>query len=519
MKDPEKETSQSQKQKKLIIPGPFSGLNLDINIIFEALVENSPLSIIITDLQGTMIYVSKAAILHAGYSRSEELIGKSAFLFIDPKDHDRARENLAKTLREGIKGDMEYTLVRKDGTHYAGELIASLLRDVQGKPVAFLGILRDKSDIQESKEQFQFLLQNVPAGVGISSADGKILLANDRMYQIFGTLPGGISRLNVVDYYVNPEERKKMLQLVRDKGGVLNFEAEMRRASGEKFWASLSLKILEFSGKKTFITTIIEITDRKNAEAALQELYQETVKISEMKTHIITYASHELKTPLIPIIGWADLMLSAKRKGQDLNKAIDTEDLESILRNAKRLQRIIDDFLDVGRIQSDRLKLDYEIVKLKDITNSAVRSLAQIAGARQISINQEVEDITINVDSFRIEQVLVNLLSNAIKYSEPQKHVWIRSQSSETETVITVEDEGFGFSPEELEDALQPFSSSFIHGKGEQMFSGTGVGLYISKGIVEQHGGTLQITSAGKDKGTKVAIYLPRNFPELNKKS
>ncbi len=505
--------------KNLPIPGPFSKFNFDINMLFQAIVDSSPLSIIITDLQGILLYVSRTALTHTGYSKPEELIGKSAFLFIDPKDHDRARENLMKTIQEGVKGDLEYTLVRKDGSHYAGELVATLLRDIQGKPAAFLGILRDKSDIQESKEQFQFLLQNVPAGVGISDVEGKILLANDRMYQIFGTLPGGMSRLNVIDFYVNPEDRKKMVALVRQSGEVLNFEAEMFKGSGEKFWASLSLKMLEFSGKKTLITTIIEITDRKKAEAALQALFQETVKISEMKTYIITYASHELKTPLIPIVGWADFILSAKRKGMDLNKVVETEDLESILRNTKRLQRIIDDFLDVGRIQSDKLRLDYELVKLKDMVNSALRTLSQTIEARRINILQEVEDVTINVDSFRIEQVLVNLISNAIKYSPPDTTVWIRSQTSATETAITVEDEGFGFTPEELEEAFQPFSPSFIHGKGEQMFSGTGVGLYICKGIVEQHDGTLQITSPGKNKGTKVTVFLPRTPPERSRKT
>ncbi len=514
MKTEEIEDCKSKNQEKAQTPGPFAGFNFDINALFQAIVENSPLSTIITDLQGNLLYVSQAAIIHGGYSKPEELIGKSAFLFIDPKDHDRAKDNLKKTLLAGVKGDMEYTLVRKDGSHYAGELIATLLHDAQGTPAAFLGILRDKSDIEESKEQFKFLLENVPAGVGISNPDGKILLANNKMYEIFGTLPGGLSRLNVVDYYVKPEDRKRLLETVRKNGEALNLEAEMRRGNGEQFWASVSLKILEYSGKKTFIATIIEITDRKKAETALQGLYEETVRISEMKTNIITYASHELKTPLIPIIGWADLILNAKLKGRDLNKVIETEDLESILRNARRLQRIIDDFLDVGRIQSDKLKLDYEPVKLKDVVNSAIHSLTQVADTRKITIHQEVEDVTLNVDRFRIEQVLVNLLSNSIKYSSPGTNVWIRSQTNETETAITVEDQGFGFTPEELEEATQPFSASFIHGKGEQLFSGTGVGLYICKSIVEQHGGTLQITSPGKDKGTKVTVYLPRNPPE-----
>ncbi len=151
MKNEEIKDSKSKNQKKTQTPGPFSGFNIDINALFQAIVDNSPLSIIITDLQGAMLYVSRAALIHTGYIKPEELIGKSAFLFIDPKDHDRAKDNLKKTLFEGVKGDMEYTLVRKDGSHYAGELIATLLHDMQGIPTAFLGILRDKSDVEEPR--------------------------------------------------------------------------------------------------------------------------------------------------------------------------------------------------------------------------------------------------------------------------------------------------------------------------------------------------------------------------------
>ncbi len=484
-------------------------------MIFKALVDTSPLSIVITDLQGTILYVSRAALEMGRWDKPEDLIGKNGFIFMDPKDSDRVQENLKKIFQDGVTSNIDYVLPRRDGSHYAGELSSTLLRDVQGKPIAFLGILRDKTDVQESKEQFQFLFENTPSGVGISSPSGKILLANNSMAVIFGYPLKDFKNFNINSMSVNLEDQKKLLELVEKNGEVLNFEAELLKKTGDKFWASISLKKLEFSGEKNFLVTLIDITERKKSEAALKNLYNETVKMSEMKTHIITYASHELKTPLIPISGWADFILKAKLNGKDLNKAIETEDLESILRNSKRLQRIIDEFLDVGRIQGGKLKLDYEPVKLKEITKSAIHSLEQQATSRQITIHLEVEDIILQIDGFRIEQVLINLLSNAIKYSPSNTNVWIRSQIHETTIAISVEDQGFGFSPKELEGAFQPFSPSFLEGKGEKMFTGTGVGLYICKGIVERHGGSLQIESPGKDKGSKVTIFLPRVPPDL----
>ncbi|OLS15889.1 MAG: sensory box protein [Promethearchaeota archaeon CR_4] len=511
----EQQNIRDATKKVNLTSGSPPNFNFNNNVLFQTVMELSPFAIIIADLEVNIMYVSYATLSLGGFTDPKEMIGKSAFDFIHPDDHARARENLQKRIQTGFTGDINYTFVRNDKSQFPGELRITILRDEKGQPMGFLAILRDLTEIQESLEKFRFVFENVPVGIGISGETGEILLANKVMHKIFDIPPGRLISANVKDFYVNSRDRDLVKATLAEKGVIVDWEVEFKRSTGTKFWSYLTIKKLEFSGKTTFITTITDITERKKAEASLQELYQEAIKVSDMKTEIITNASHELKTPLIPILGWSDFILNAKLKGLDLNEVIKTEELESILRNVIRLQRIVDDFLDVGRIQSQKLSLDYESVSLQELTRAALRAITQLAQSRQIIVHNDLEEVQLFVDGFRIEQLLVNLLSNACKYSPEKSNVWIRSYTAKEQVEITVEDEGFGFTPDELKDALQPFSPSFLHGKSSQMFSGTGVGLYICKGIVEQHGGKITLSSSGKNKGTKVTISLPLKSTEI----
>lgn len=234
------------------------------------------------------------------------------------------------------------------------------------------------------------------------------------------------------------------------------------------------------------------------------------VQSREMRNNLITFAAHELKTPLIPIFGWADLMKSAADKGLDLNKVMDPEDINSILRNAERLKLIVEHFLDVSLLESGRFRLEREPVKLSNLIGEAIKSISSIAASKSIQISQSFSDVALRVDSFRMQQVFINLLSNAIKYSPSNTTIQIHTNEGANQFEVIVQDQGCGFSKEELQDALKPFSLAFLRKKGTQPIPGTGVGLYICKNIVERHGGRVLIESNGENQGTTVRIVFPR---------
>jgi signal transduction histidine kinase len=311
------------------------------------------------------------------------------------------------------------------------------------------------------------------------------------------------------EFYLDPDEPERLYQRTKQEGVVKNYEVELKRKGGIPYWGRLDCKMMQYQGQPVLMASMLDITEQKKAADAFQTLLENTRKVSEMKTNIITFASHELKTPLIPIIGWTDFIRSAMEKGEDLNKTIKPENLEAILRSADRLHNIINDFLDVGRIDSSHLELELDWIDLHDVIDNAIQAVAYQAETTKITIHNEIGELNLYADQGRLEQVFVNLLSNSVKYSPPQTEIWVRAGMARNSAGITVQDQGYGFSSEELEDVMQPFSKSFLKSKGDHVFSGTGVGLYICKGIIERHGGTITITSPGVNQGTTVRITLP----------
>ena len=245
-------------------------------------------------------------------------------------------------------------------------------------------------------------------------------------------------------------------------------------------------------------------------------MYESSLALSQMKTNLLTFAAHELKTPLIPIFGWIDLIKSHLEKGHSLDSVVGYEEISSIYNSATRLVTLVENFLDVNRIEMGCLELECNYRPSENFIQNALEAVGPLAESVNIQIHTDLQHSVVWVDALRIEQVLINILSNSIKFSPPGSEIWIFSECSEQTCTVTIIDLGLGLSPGELQEIWHPFSTSFLHKNDGQYVPGTGVGLYITKGIVEQHGGSIQIDSTGKDLGTTVRITLPLNPPSRN---
>ncbi len=243
-------------------------------------------------------------------------------------------------------------------------------------------------------------------------------------------------------------------------------------------------------------------------EEVLQHHLDETIKISDMKSNLITFASHELKTPLVPIIGWVELIQKRLKEGSSLDSIIEKEDIDSIAHAADRLSKIVDNLLDVGRLEYGKIDLRKDKVFITDILANAIKEVQELAKARNITIENQAAKVQLNLDAFRIEEVIQNILSNAIKYSPLDTRVTITSEQNEEFYILSVRDQGYGFTAEELRNVWQPFSTTYLRKKNFDSL-GTGVGLYLSKRFIALHGGKIEITSPGPDQGANVKIFLP----------
>ncbi len=232
----------------------------------------------------------------------------------------------------------------------------------------------------------------------------------------------------------------------------------------------------------------------------------EQLKVHDkMQKEFINIAAHELRTPIMPILGEAEFIehqFNHKRKTVEIEK----EQVSMIIRNAKRLDRLASDILDVAKIESHSLKLNKERFNLKEVLESAVQDLVDYIANNNnennpsLRVLYKASDVIIEADKERITQVISNLLSNALKFTE-EGYISVSTEKKDKDILITVKDTGVGIDPE----VLPRLFSKFIT-KSEK---GTGLGLYISKNIIERHGGKIWAENNPDGKGATFTFSIP----------
>jgi two-component system sensor histidine kinase VicK len=226
-----------------------------------------------------------------------------------------------------------------------------------------------------------------------------------------------------------------------------------------------------------------------------RELYEKLEAHDEMQKEFINIAAHELRTPIQPILGLSGILQDSVHK--DPEKAF----VDIILRNARRLEKLTEDLLDVTRIESHSLHLNKVLFNLKDVMVAQVKDHQKRADDNRIELHYEDKDVTVKADKARITQVIANLLRNAISFTEQGGRISIMSDTDNNQVVIRMRDTGSGISPEIYPKLFTKFAT-----KSEK---GTGLGLFISKSIIEAHGGKIWAENNIDDKGATFSFTLP----------
>ncbi|MEK6976687.1 MAG: ATP-binding protein [Candidatus Thermoplasmatota archaeon] len=265
------------------------------------------------------------------------------------------------------------------------------------------------------------------------------------------------------------------------------------------------------SGKVTRLVGLSQdITDRKQAEQAQRRLLEkerETARfkdISEFKTQFLNNAAHELATPLTPL-----KLQMATLRARDDHTPRDLAALELLDRNINRLDILVVDLLDAARLQSGRLRMrisDVDVTTLTAHLQASFEDQARKAGVT-FGLKAATPGLRLECDETRLEQVLYNLVNNAMKFTPHGGQVWLKTERVGSQAVFAVSDTGIGLTPQQMALLFQPFSQ--VHDSDKVRVGGTGLGLYIARGIVQQHGGTIDVASEGPGLGTTFTIRLP----------
>jgi signal transduction histidine kinase len=291
-------------------------------------------------------------------------------------------------------------------------------------------------------------------------------------------------------------------------------EYRMGRHDGEYRWIiDNAVPLFEgpggtFSG---YIGSCMDITEFRQAAAEREHLLNseraaraEAERLGRMKDEFLATLSHELRTPLNAVLGWATLLRRIEPGSIDHAKGLDT-----IERNARAQAQIIEDLLDMSRIISGKVQLDVQSVNLHDVISAAVDAVRPAAEARGLRLRTVLDAklSPIRGDANRLQQVLWNLLTNAVKFTAPGGRVDVVLERVNSHVEISVEDSGIGIKPEFLAFVFDRFRQA--DASTTRRHGGLGLGLSIVKHLVELHGGSVRVKSAGENQGATFIVALP----------
>jgi PAS domain S-box-containing protein len=317
----------------------------------------------------------------------------------------------------------------------------------------------------------------------------------------------GRSILTIIPPDREGEERTVISKIKRGEI-VDHYETVRRRKDGSVFDISLTISpIRDESGTIVGASKIArDITERQRAAQAIADARLDAEEANRLKDEFLATLSHELRTPLNALVGYTRMLRDGQITGDQQARAF-----LILERNASLLTRLVDDMLDVSAIISGKTKLNMRPVVLSQLIDQAVAMIAPTAGAKGVAVKTDVDRFVapLTADPDRLHQVLWNLLANAVKFTPRGGTVKVALESSGDFVEIVVEDSGSGISASFLPYVFDRFRQSEREAAGR--LGGLGLGLAISRHIVELHGGTIAAASAGEDKGATFRILLPYN--------
>jgi signal transduction histidine kinase len=240
--------------------------------------------------------------------------------------------------------------------------------------------------------------------------------------------------------------------------------------------------------------------------AELQRVNDELTEANRAKDIFLATLSHELRTPLTPVLGWVNLLRSG---GPGADAALMTQGLDAIERNARLQARLVDDLLDISRVVSGKLRIEWEPVNLRGVVESAVETVRADAAARGVELVVEMPDYPVVVQGapFRLQQIVWNLLSNAAKFTSRGGSIRLRVWREGSEARVEVTDDGVGIEPDFLPHVFDRFRQA--DGTTTRQFGGLGLGLAIVRALAELHGGWVRAESEGQGRGARFTLVLP----------
>jgi PAS domain S-box-containing protein len=426
--------------------------------------------------------------------------------------HGRNRSGLAGTLAFFVAG-----LVIGVGmvSNLGGQFVAGLII----LAVLCFGLMllarvaeETRTRVTAGEASYRAFFDHAVDGIFRTTPDGHYLAVNQALADIYGysdpdALIAGLTDISA-QLYVEPRRREEFRALMQANDMVTNFVSEIHHRGGHRIWISENARaVRDWSGELLcYEGTVEDVTEKFEQDRALRAALRQAEIANKMKAAFLAAMSHELKTPLNAVLGFSEIIRDEVLGpvGHDAYR----DYAGDIHKSGARLLAVINDVLDVSRLEGGLLTIEARPENILDVAEQAIKLARGVThDQRAIAIDMPTDMPSLLVDPRRLAQALGNLLANALKFTPEMGEVrFVVTRAADGGALLTVSDSGIGTAEETIAAALEPFRQ--VDGSLARRFEGTGLGLSIAKALAELHGGTLSVKSA-VGEGTCVTIALP----------
>jgi PAS domain S-box-containing protein len=502
---------------------------LKAGVLQHAILNSATFSTIATDAQGMIQIFNRGAECMLGY-KAEDVVGKITPATIsDPEELIARAENLtmeagipispgfealAFKASRGIEDIYDLTYIRKDGSRFPATVSVTALRNIDNEIIGYLSIgidntARKKVEAkqalldQELRDQHFYTRSLIESNIDAlmtTDPSGIISDVNQQMEFLTGRTRDELIGSPFKNYFTDPERAETGIAQVLREGKVTDYELTALARDGKQTVVSYNATTFHDRDRKLqgVFAAARDVTERKQIELTLQENYVElksakaaAEKANLAKSEFLSSMSHELRTPLNAVLGFAQLMASETPPPSKPQK----QSIDQILQAGWYLLRLINEILDLAMIESGKVTLSQEAMSLADVLHDCQAMIEPQAQKRGIRMTFPRFDSLyyVHADRTRVKQVMINLLANAIKYNSDGGAVIVECKmSSENRVRVSVTDTGAGLAPEQVAHLFQPFNRL---GQASSSEEGTGIGLVVTKQLVELMGGVIGVSS------------------------
>lgn len=478
---------------------------LTADVQYRLFFDKSPDPMAVFEYDGRVRLANPQAVRLMGFATFAEMQAKcpKALDYIAPEDHDRIQQSIRDLAKSEAPSSREYTAIRADGSRFPIELSTALLYENGKQPTAMMCVARDvtervemESALANAADEWAASFDSMTDGVSLVDLDHTILNANSSLCRMLGK-----SKIEIVG--------KKCYEAIHHKDSPIigcpletslctkcTEHAEMFDPLHDAWLASSVYPVKRRDGTMCSVVHVIkDITERKRAEEGIRQAHRRAEAANRAKSEFLANMSHEIRTPMTAILGFTDLLM-----GPEVSPDEQQEYLQTIARNGKSLLVLINEILDLSKIEAGSMSVESVACSLHRLMDDVLGVAGIRAREKGLSLDVAYEDgvpDTVHTDPTRLRQILMNLVGNAVKFTEHGGvHITVRRPTPESDASmlqVTVADTGIGIPSEKLQELFQPFTQA--DASMTRRFGGTGLGLAISKRLAKLLGGDIEVAS------------------------